>query len=231
MKALLHSFFDLIAPRRCVVCGQRLSLSQPFICARCRLMMPLTGFAADAYENAMARLFWLRVPIERAAALFYYEPGSAVTQIVKRIKYGGDRELGHYAGEMMGRELSAYGFFDGIDGIVAVPLAKKRERQRGFNQSLLLAEGIGCSTGLPVIRNAVVRTEFHKSQTQLSYSERAENVDGVFKLTHPEALHGRHILLVDDVVTTGATCTACGNALVKAGDTKLSILSLAFTRH
>ena len=131
---------------------------------------------------------------------------------------------------MMAREFSEAGFFEGIDLIVPVPLAKKRQRQRGYNQSHCLADGVSQITGLPVSNQVVRRTRFVKSQTQMGRQERQENVADVFEVRDLDMIRGRHVLLVDDVVTTGATMTACARELLKAGDVTLSLLSLALVK-
>ena len=191
----------LIAPRACPVCGQRLTVGEEVICARCNLHLPRTHFAANAYENEMAKLFWGRIPIERAAALFYYEAGSEVS------------------------------FFEGIDMIVPIPLAKRRERQRGYNQSTEIARGVAHATGLPIRSKVVRRIRFEGSQTQQSLQGRHENVEGVFELCRKADVQGKHILLIDDIVTSGATIVSCANELRKGGAAHFSILSLGFAKH
>ena len=225
-----HRLLDLVAPRLCTVCGRRLSPTEQVLCVSCNMHLPRTGFQSDAYNNVMAKLFWGIIPVERAAALFYYKAGSKVSNIVYDLKYHDHPEIGREMGRLMACEFDAEGFFDGIDMIVPVPLAKKRQRQRGYNQSLCLAEGISRATGLPIYDKVVCRTKFVKSQTQTERWERLENVEGVFEVKDTAAIRGRHILLVDDVVTTGATMVACARELLKAGDVKLSLLSLGFAK-
>ena len=184
-------------------------MTERALCAACYLHLPRTALYLDAYANPMARLFWGLFPVERVAALFYYEAGSAASDMVYKLKYHDRPDLGVDLGRLMGAELSPSGFFDGIDCIVPVPLAKKRLHQRGYNQSLALARGLSRATGLPVCDGAVSRTAFERSQTaQVSRWERQANVAEVFQLTDGAAVAGRHVLLVDDVVTTGATMTA-----------------------
>ena len=133
-------------------------------------------------------------------------------------------------GRMMGKELLPSGFFDGIDGIIPIPLAKKRQRQRGYNQSVEIARGVSEVTGLPILNQVVRRTNFKSSQTQLGRWERNENVETVFELIDGNAIRGKHLLIIDDVITTGATMIACAQQLVKAGDVKVSVLSLGFAK-
>lgn len=219
---------DLVAPRLCVVCGRRLSLTEQVLCVSCNMHLPRTGFQLEAYDNMMARLFWGIIPVERAAALFYYEAASSASRIIYDLKYHDRPEIGREMGSLMASEFSEAGFFDGIDVIVPIPLARSRQWQRGYNQSLCIAKGISRVTGLPIYNKVVCRTKFVKSQTQIDYWERQENVEGVFEVKDFAAIRGRHILLVDDVVTTGATMAACARELLKAGDVKISLLSLGF---
>ena len=225
------SLLDLISPRTCVVCGQRLSVSEETICSKCNLHLPRTGFQQDPYENIMAKIFWGQIPIERATALFYYEPHAETANILYEMKYKNHPEIGEVMGRLMARELQMSNFFEGIDGIIPVPLAKKRQRQRGYNQSHELAKGISEITGLPIYNKVVRRTVFEGSQTSLGRWERNENVEQVFELKDASTIQGKHLLLVDDVVTTGATIIACAKELCKAGGVRISVLSLGLAKN
>lgn len=225
-----HRLLDLISPRPCVVCGRRLTVSEEVICTACNLHLPRTDFHRDALENEMARLFWGQMPVERTTALFYYEPHAETANIIYDLKYRQHPEIGEVIGRMVAREILSSGFFEGIDGIVPVPLARKRLRQRGYNQSAEIARGVSEVTGLPVWQTVVRRTAFAGSQTSKGRWERNENVEQVFQLTDGDAVRGRHVLLIDDVVTTGATILACAKELMQAGNVHFSVLSLAFTK-
>ena len=222
---------DLISPRICVVCGRRLSVTEEVICNKCNLHLPRTGFSNNPYENEMAKLFWGQIPIERAAALFHYESHAEIANIIYQLKYKNHPEIGPLMGRMVATELKRDDFFDGIDVIIPVPLTKKRFRQRGYNQSEEIAKGISEVTGLPVNKEVVKRTAFKGSQTRRSRWDRQENVEYAFELTPGEPIAGKHLLIVDDVVTTGSTIVACAKELVKAGSVKISVLSLGLTRH
>lgn len=221
---------DLIAPRACVVCGGQLGIHEFFICGSCNLQLPRTNYADNPYENDMARLFWGQLPVERCAALFFYQGGSGPSQILYELKYKNHPEIGEFFGRMIAEEWNDTGFFEGIDLIVPVPLAKERQRQRGYNQSLHIARGIGSVTRLPIVTNAVSREQFVESQTQKDRWQRNENVEGCFRLNDGSALKGRHVLLIDDVVTTGATICSCGREMLKAGDVRFSILTIGFAK-
>ena len=228
--SIWQRLLDLIAPRLCVVCGRRLSPAERVLCAVCNLHLPRTGFQQSPADNRMARLFWGVIPVEHAAALFYYEASSPTSNILYDLKYHDHPEIGREMGRLMARELTASDFFEGIDAIVPLPLAKKRRRQRGYNQSMELARGISEVTGLPVWNQIVRRTRFVKSQTQMGRQERMENVADVFEAKDLSAIRGRHVLLVDDVVTTGATMMACAREILKTEGVRVSLLALGFTK-
>ena len=225
-----HRLLDLISPRCCVVCGHRLSVTEYTLCARCNFHLPRTDFYKDAYENELARLFWGQIPIERATAFFYYEAHAETANILYELKYKDHPEIGEVMGRMLAKEIHPSGFFDGIDGIVPIPLAKKRQRQRGYNQSKEIAKGISEITGLPIFDKVVRRTTYEGSQTTKGRWERNENVEHVFELIAPETIQGRHLLLIDDVVTTGATVIACAKELLKTANVKISVLTLGFAK-
>ena len=226
-----HRLLDLISPRVCVVCGRRLSATEEVLCNKCNFHLPRTGFSNNPYENEMAKLFWGQIPVERAAALFHYESHAETANIIYQLKYKDHPEIGPLMGRMMAAELQKEEFFDGIDVIVPVPLTRERLRQRGYNQSEEIAKGVSEITGLPINKDVVKRTVFQGSQTRRSRWERQENVEYAFQLTHGEPIAGKHLLIVDDVVTTGATIIACAKELAKADNVKISVLSLGLTRH
>jgi ComF family protein len=225
-----HRLLDLISPRLCVVCGHRLTVTEEVICARCNFHLPRTGFQHNAYENDMAKLFWGQIPIERATAFFYYEAHAETANILYELKYKDHPEIGEIFGRMFAAEIQSAGFFDGIDGIVPVPLAKKRQRQRGYNQSEEIAQGVSEITGLPIYKKVVKRISFKGSQTNKGRWDRQENVERVFDLIDAEAVSNKHLLLIDDVVTTGATCIACAKVLCQSANVRISILSLGFAK-
>lgn len=223
--SIFSRLLDVIAPRQCPVCHRRLSVTEQLICASCNRHLPRTDHALDFHDNELSRLFWGRFPIERAFALVRHEPKSEMANIVYRLKYGRFASTGIKMGEFIAKELRDTDFFEGITAIVPVPLTKKRQRQRGFNQSLQLARGLSAITGIPVLQNCVSRSSFAGSQTTLNRLERAENVKEAFQLTDVAALTGQHVLIVDDVVTTGATMTSLAQQLLQAKEVKISVLS------
>ena len=212
------------------MCGCRLAIGEDVVCTACNIELPRTGHPASPRDNELARLFWGRIPVERAAALFYYRAHSAPGDVIYSMKYRSHPETGELMGRMAAREFAAKGFFDGIDVIVPIPLAKNRLRERGYNQSMEIARGVSGITQIPVMADAVSRCRFNGSQTQMNRWQRNDNVADNFTLKDGGALRGKHILIVDDVVTTGATVVACANELKKCGDVRFSVMSLGYTK-
>lgn len=221
---------DFIAPRSCVICGRRLSPTERSLCSVCVLHLYRTTFQFTPEDNEMAQLFWGLLPVERTAALIYYEPRSETAALIYKLKYGHRPDIGEDLGRIMAEEMKPAGFLDGIDILLPIPLSKKRYWQRGYNQSEMLARGMSEVTGLPVITKAVRRTNFRQSQTSLTRKERQENVEGTFVLRHPELLENKHVLLIDDICTTSATLLACSEAIRSVKGIRISILTLGFTK-
>ena len=230
MISFWSRLLDLISPRLCVVCGNRLAVTEEVVCSKCYLHLPRTDFGHDLYENVMAKLFWGQIKLEKATALFYYEPHAETVQILYEMKYKSHPEIGVVMGRMMAKELMKSGLFEDIDALVPVPLAKKREHERGYNQSMELAKGVSEVTHLPIANQVVRRTKFVDSQTHRGRWERNENVENVFELVDGDSLSGKHVLLIDDVVTTGATIIACAQEMQKASNVRISVLALGFAK-
>lgn len=227
---LLTSLLDLISPRACLICGRRLSPSEESLCAACNFDLPRTGYHLHPTDNLMAKLFWGQTDVRRATALFFYSSKADSSRLIYALKYGDQPDTGATLGRMLAAEVSESGFFDGISAIIPVPLAPRRRRQRGYNQSEKIAQGVAEVSGIEMLTDVLRREQFDRSQTHLSRWERQENVDDVFRAVNPERLADRHVLLIDDVVTTGATLLACAHALEAAPAVRFSFLTLGFTR-
>lgn len=227
---LLSRVLDLVCPRACAGCGCRLAAVERSVCSACLVHLPRTDYGHCPQDNPVARLFWGQMRIERAAALFFFVPHSDSARLIYSMKYRGGVGVCRDMGRILAGEYSVTGFFDGIDVVVPVPLTRGRRRDRGYNQSEELARGLAEVTGLPVEAHAVERTRFSVSQTRLSRAMRMENVEGLFRLTDGSRVAGRNVLLVDDVITSGATVMACAAALMQAGGVTVSVLTLAFSR-
>lgn len=230
MINLLARIHDTLFPRSCAMCGYRLGINEHTLCTVCNISLPRTDYAEAIDDNQMARMFWGLIPIKHCAALFFYKAGSEASQMVYNLKYNDSPETAEFLGAMLAEEYLSSGIFENIDVIVPVPLSRRRLRERGYNQSLYIARGISRITGIKVDGKAITRTRFQESQTHKQRWDRNANVDHAFRLNAPERMHGRHILLVDDVVTTGATLCACAKEIEKAGDTLFSILTLGYAK-
>lgn len=237
--SLLGKILDLFFPRTCPMCGNRLVGDEETLCVVCNLHLPRTDTWQHPYGNEMAKMFWHLLPVERCGALFYYQSHSIPSILVYKLKYGNRPDIGVALGRLLADEGEWTGFYEGIDAIVPIPLTKERMKKRGYNQSEYIARGISERTGLPVWNDVVMRNTFTESQTHKSRWERQWNVDQVFSLCKPylpdgdrnAALQGKHLLVVDDVCTTGATILACCTALKKAGDMRFSIVSIGLIQR
>lgn len=207
-----------------------MSPGEEVLCVRCQADLPRVR-TVSFEENDIARIFWGLVSIEKGISFFHYTPHSPHSRILFELKYHNHPEVGKTMGRIMAEELKATSFFDGIDLIVPIPLSRKKEQQRGYNQSDWIAWGISETTGIPTDTTSVVRTKSNPSQTTLDHRQRRENVRDIFAVRHPENLEGRHILLVDDVITTGATMLSCAETIARACRVRFSVLSLAWAGH
>lgn len=225
-----HALADVLMPRICPVCGNALHADEQHICRSCLVALPRTHLE-DVEFNTMEQLFAGKVPIERAASYFYYQKTSPYAQILFDIKYRNMPRMGQWLTSRAAQELRASGFFDGIDAIVPVPLHASKLAERGYNQSDYLARGLAEALGLPVVQ-ALKSTRAHGSQTRRGATDRWINVQGTYALNSKKAksLENTHILLVDDVVTTGSTLEACARALLAIPGTTVSLFTLAIAR-
>lgn len=183
--SLLRDILDLFFPRTCAICGNVLAGGEEMICIKCLFRMPGTDTWKQPYDNEMAKLFWHLIPIERCCALFHHISHATSARAVYQLKYMHHPEMGIYLGRMLAKKGLSIQFFDGIDAIIPIPLTRKREKERGYNQSLLIAKGIQQLTHLTIIKDAVRRKKFSESQTHKNRQERQENVSQVLKPQQP----------------------------------------------
>jgi ComF family protein len=227
----IYDFFDdfisLLFPRLCYACGNHLLRNENLICTECYVVIPRTKYHLES-GNPVAQLFWGRCVIEKAAAFSYYNKGSRIRNLIHNLKYKGIKEIGYELGRIYGLSLKSSGFTADIDLIIPVPLHPSKKRIRGFNQSDLISQGLAGVTGLSVDTNTLVRTLVSVTQTKRSRYERWTNVEGIFHVTNPEIIKDMHILLVDDVITTGSTIESCANELLKVEGVKVSVIALAY---
>jgi ComF family protein len=220
-------FVSLLFPRLCYACGNHLMRNEKLICTECYVVIPRTNYHNSA-ENPVARLFWGRCLVEKAAAFSFYNKGSRIRKLIHSLKYKGISEIGFELGRIYGLALKSSDFLNDIDLIIPVPLHPSKKRTRGFNQSELISFGIAHAVRLPVDIKSLERKNASATQTKRSRYERWTNVEGIFMVSDPQAITGKHILLVDDVITTGSTIESCINELLKIEGVKVSVVALAF---
>lgn len=227
LRAYLADFVSLLFPELCHACGENLVDGEDLICTNCIYNLPYTNFYLQP-DNIVARQFWGKVKIDAAYALFYFAKGGKVQQLMHQFKYQNAPLIGNKLGNIAGAQLNKSTSFKHIDAIIPVPLHKSRLRKRGYNQSACFAEGLAEPLNTKVIINNLVRIKATETQTHKSRFERAVNMQEVFMVDNPDELAGKHVLLVDDVVTTGATLEACAAALLTVPGLRLSIATIAY---
>ena len=216
----------LVLPRLCAGCGAPLLEGERLVCLGCSLELPLTGFQTDAENDAAARLAG-RFPYVRAASYLHFAEDSLTQHLIHALKYKRRAGIGVELGRSFGEALHEVAWTKGIDLIAPVPLHPKKEAARGFNQSALIAEGLSEVLRIPHDIRALRRTRPTESQTRKTRAERIENVADAFAVRRPQKLEGKHILLVDDVLTTGATIEACAAAVLAIPGTRVSVATIA----
>jgi len=197
------------------------------MCTYCRLHLPRTNFHLEP-DNPVIKHFWGKVNVEAAAAYYYFNKGEKVQHLVHQLKYQGKKEVGNFVGEAYGTELITNDLFNKVELVIPVPLHASKLRKRGFNQSDFFAEGLAAAMKIPFSPDALKRNLATETQTRKHRYERYENVNRVFEIQKPSLLKGKHVLLVDDVITTGSTLTSCAEALLELPGTKVSIAAMAF---
>lgn len=224
-KNLTEDLISLLYPNLCASCNAALFKGEREVCTRCRSYLPYTRFHNDK-ENPVAQLFWGRVLVENATAYFVFHKGSRFQKILHKIKYHNHQSLGVEIGRWFGQELLQTDFAT-VDMVIPVPLHPKKLEKRGYNQSELIALGISEALVKPLQSKVLKRVIANPTQTRKGRYERWTNVEGIFELTDIRAAENKHILIVDDVVTTGSTLEACASAVLKAPGAKVSIAVLA----
>lgn len=225
IQQILADLFHLLFPSSCNACGNPLFYGEKTICTKCLHDLPFTDFHLYP-ENPAARLFWGRIPIHQVIALLHFKKGTKVQQLIHQLKYKGQTDIGFLLGTMIGERmlLSA----QRPDLIIPIPLHQKKQRSRGYNQSQCIAAGIAHILQSPVHTNLLTRKINTTTQTKKNRYNRFENIKDAFEINRPPDLKNLHILLVDDILTTGATFEACGKLLLDNGLNKLSIATLAY---
>ncbi|TSA23603.1 MAG: ComF family protein [Bacteroidetes bacterium] len=226
----IEDFFSLVYPRICICCGNSLWKSETVVCTLCEYRLPKTWYHLDP-DNPVSRIFWGRVRVESAASYLHFNKGNRVQHLIHCLKYKGRKEVGIWLGSHYGNYLKHSPLFRSTDLIIPVPLHRNKELSRGFNQSEQFGIGLAASMQLPLEVRSLYRTRITETQTRKTRFKRWENVSGMFGIRDPARIAGKHLLLVDDVVTTGATLEACVHTLLTVPEVRISVATIATTRN
>ncbi len=225
----IRDFAGLFFPKTCVSCGKPLYSSEEVLCMKCQYRLPRTNFHLT-HENPVLEIFGGRLPLYSATSFLFFNKGGMSQQLIHQLKYKGKKEIGPYVGKLFGGQLNKSKWFKDADALIPVPLHPKKQFKRGYNQSLLLTQGMASAMNAEVYPKILYRKIHSSTQTKKSRYQRWKNVKDIFEIKHAETLEGKHIILIDDVITTGATLEACGNKLMQIPGIKISVASLAYTQ-
>lgn len=227
MKILNH-LINLFYPQVCAACGNLLMKGEETVCLSCRYLLPETHYENNA-ENPLAQSFWGQVNFHAVTSEFFFSKTGKVQHLLHQLKYQGNRDAGFFLGQQIGESIKNAELFQRIDYLVPIPLHPKKEHIRGYNQSYVIAQGIEDKTRIPIATDCLYRKVFTSTQTKKSREERWDNVKEIFDINNHQKLIGKHILLIDDVLTTGATLLAAGKTLSQISDIKISAATAACT--
>lgn len=226
MKLLAESILNLLYPELCLVCGNSLVSGEKAICLHCENTLPRTRFHDDK-NNIVSQLFWGRAEIHTATSFLFFRRKGIVQQLMHQFKYKGEKEVGSYLAKLFGQELSQVSHYSGIDCILPIPLHPNKEKKRGYNQAAIIARGLADEMRVPARTDLLLRADETSTQTKKSRYDRWENVSSAFKINPEKSFPFQHVLLVDDVITTGATIEACAQRILQDTDAKVSVATLA----
>ncbi len=215
----------LLFPTVCRACGFPIKKETEVLCISCRFKLPRT-FWYKMHDNPVYRKFWGQIPVHEAFTYLHFRKGNVVQTLLHSLKYHGNQDIGESLGRMFGRELVSGGW-SGPEVIIPLPLHADKLRARGFNQCDSVARGLSESLGIPHDTASVKRVIANPTQTKKSRFDRWLNVEKIFEARAPERIRGKHILLIDDVITTGSTLESCGRCVLDAGAERLSIATVA----
>jgi ComF family protein len=226
MIGWLKDFISLIYPHLCASCGKTLHRHENCICSFCKISFPETNYH-KYQDNPITKIFWGRAEIYSAAAFCYFRKGDNMQQIMHQLKYNGNWRVGQEMGKLYGEILKEADLFKEAKVLVPVPLHRKRKRKRGYNQAEVIANGLSVAMHIPVDAGTLVRGKANETQTRKTHYERWKNVDSIFEITNMNAFKNKHIIVVDDVITTGSTMEACVQSLLQVEGIKVSVVTLA----
>lgn len=224
----LKNFFYLFYPKICANCNEQLLQNEKAICTFCRHDLPLTNFTSYT-ENKVSKIFYGSVTIEKAYSLLFFRKKGITKNLIHELKYKGNEEIGVFFGNWLGEMLAQNKEFSTVDFIIPVPIHSKRKKIRGYNQVTKFGKCLSTHLDIPFIESVLVRKSSTKTQTLKARFERFKDSETKFSLRDTDVFNNKHILIIDDIITTGATLEACAIALLKTPGIKISILTMAYT--
>lgn len=223
---LLNHLINLFYPRVCPACGNLLMKDEETVCLSCLYLLPKTHYENNP-ENPLAQTFWGQVDFHAVTAEYFFSKTGKVQHLLHQLKYQGNKDAGYFLGQQLGESIRNAEQFQGIDYLVPIPLHPKKEHLRGYNQSFVIAQGVEEKTGIPINKGVLIRKVYTSTQTRKSREERWDNVKEIFDVIDAEVFVSKHVLLIDDVLTTGATLMAAGSTLLKVPDIIVSAAAVA----
>lgn len=226
---MFQNLLNLFFPKACCGCNSFLQSTENVICTKCRHEIPLTNHHSNEENEVMSR-FYGRIPLEHASTLFYFHKKGIVQEMIHKLKYKGHQEVGETIGFWFGEELKNVEKLKDVDFIIPVPLHKRRLRTRGFNQVTKFGEALSSTLEIPFIETILQRNIYSETQVRKNIFQRSDVTERIFSTNFTEEMHNKHFLLIDDVITTGATLESCGRELLKIPGAKLSVVCMAMTQ-
>lgn len=228
MISPLDNIFNLFYPELCSICENPLIKGEKTICISCLSNLPVTNFC-KLKNNSVETSFYGRIYVKEATSLFYYQKKGKVQKLIHQLKYKGNQQIGAVLGDWLGENMALSDRFKDLDCIIAVPLHPDKFKKRGYNQVTTFGQSLSNKLEIPMIENVLIKVSTSQTQTQKSRFERSINVNEKFELVEKEVLNNKHILLIDDIITTGATIEACCLQLLQSKNIKISIATMAYT--
>ncbi|MDP3353093.1 MAG: phosphoribosyltransferase family protein [Flavobacteriaceae bacterium] len=225
---LLKEVFNILFPDLCVICENPLTINEDLVCTYCRVDLPFTNFSSEA-NNIAEKTFYGRIKLEAVTSLLFYRKKGKAQRLIHQLKYKNQQKIGALTALILAEEMKNSPRFDNLDGVIIVPMHPKKERIRGYNQVTVFGKTLAKELCIPYIENVLIKSSTSTSQTIKSRFQRFQDFEGKFHLENLTTLENKHILLVDDVITTGATLESCAIELLKTKNLKISIATIAYT--
>ena len=226
LNTLLTDFIALLYPEVCIGCGNAIKQSEQMICFPCSIDLPITHYEKIP-DNPVEKLFWYKTQIEEATSGYFFSKKSRIQNIIHSFKYKGNSEAAIFMGNELGKMIIKSDRFKTIDLIIPVPLHSRKLKIRGYNQAEKIAEGLSNALDIPMNTDSLIRHQFNTTQTKKALFNRWTSVKSIFEVIQPQTISGKHILLIDDVITSGSTIESCAQQVLNVPKTKVSLASIA----